>query len=84
MRDKLHTLNNLLVPLVGYRDLLDQRLTDLISVEEREREIIVSDLRRLIGDICDAADRASLVVTELQKTWRAIEKSAPRAPAKRS
>ena len=76
MRDKLHTLNNLLVPLVGYRELIDQRLYDLLSASPGEQQDIAQDIQRLICDMCDAADRASLVVQELQRSWRAREPAA--------
>jgi hypothetical protein len=62
-----HTLDDLLTPLAGYRHLLDRRLADLTARNERDREAALLDLRRLINEICDSAERASQVVDELKR-----------------
>jgi hypothetical protein len=67
MKDQLHLLNNLLVPLVGYRELVDQRLLELTELSAVDRELAVADLRMLVCEMCDCADRASVIVSELQR-----------------
>jgi CheY-like chemotaxis protein len=77
----LHRLNNLLVPLVGYRDLLERRFNEICErVSDPDLRRQLQEIRQLVGEMSDAGDRAAVLVQDIHREATGGALAAPPEP----